>query len=252
MRNEITSRENAIIKNVAALVREPAQRRQQGLFVAEGRTILAEAARTPDIIDKVFCLDESMISGIELAENTQVYIVNQSVLEKISDVKTPQGIVFTCHANRRGELRGTRILALENIADPGNVGTVIRTAEAFGIDTVAFIGACADIYSPKVVRSTMGALLRVNCCFIGLEEFVCGAHDLGLPVYGAALTPQAEPIGGISLGKSAVIIGNEAKGLSPQALDKCDKHVIIPISGIQSLNAAVAAAIFMYEMSSDK
>lgn len=249
MKNEITSRENPVVKQTALLLKDAAERRRQGLFVAEGRVVLAEAAASNAQIDKVFCLDESEIEGIELPRGAQVYTVSRPVLEKLSGVKSPAGVVFTCRVPENGSIRGRRILAVEDLSDPGNMGTIIRTAEAFGMDTVALVGSCVDVFSPKTVRATMGAVLRVNICRTELDDLVARVHDLGLPVYAASLTPDSVAISSVDMSKAAVIIGNEARGLSQQALDKCDKHVIIPISGIQSLNAAVAASVFMYEMS---
>lgn len=249
MSSEITSRENPIVKWVVSLQKSGAARRREGVFVAEGPVVLREAAAAHSDIDRIFVTDGSYLDGIEVPPGAEVYRVSLSVMEKISQVKNSQGVAFTCRMPKNGELRGKRILALENLSDPGNMGTVIRTAEAFGIDTLVTVGNCVDVYSPKVVRAAMGALLRVNMCSLTLEELASGVRALGLPLYGAALRDDAVSIRDVPLSAAAIMIGNEASGLSDEALDKCDKNVIIPISGIQSLNAAVAASLFMYEMS---
>jgi len=252
MKAEITSRDNPLVKRVAGLVKSRAERKKQGFFVAEGPVVLKEALESGANIDKVFYTDEGLIENICIPENVKLYSVTGPVMEKLSGVESPQGVLFTCALPRPGKLRGRKIIALENVSDPGNIGTIVRTAEAFGIDSLVFIGSCADVYSPKVVRAAMGAVLRVNMCFMGLDEFFEGAQNLSVPVLGAALTGSARPINEVSLVPSAVMIGNEARGLSKEALDKCEKHVIIPITGIQSLNAAVASSIFMYKMSEAK
>lgn len=248
--NKITSRENPIVKSVVRLIKSKDERQHSGLFVCEGSVMLNEAVACGASIDKVF-----VSSGIKLPQlpfETEIYEINEAVLEKISGVKSPQGIVFTCRIPENALVSGERVIALENVSDPGNVGTVIRTADAFGIDCVVLIGSCADLYSPKTVRSTMGSVFRVKTCAMELEEFFGAMSGLELPVYAAALSEKAVSIKDVNLLKSAVMIGNEASGLSGAALDKCRKHVIIPISGIQSLNAAIAASIFMFEMSAHK
>ncbi len=247
MKNKITARDNPVIKNTAKLLKSREERHTQGLFLCEGAVMLEEAVRSGARIDKVF-VREGMTLPVE-PEGAEIYEVSAGVLEKLSDVKTPQGIVFTVAIPRDKQLQGRHVLALENLQDPGNVGTAIRTAEAFGMDSIALVGNVADVYSPKTVRSTMGSIFRLNICAMDADAFFAQAQALELPVYAAALTDKAVPIGSVSFEKAAVMIGNEANGLSEKALDKCDKHVIIPINGIQSLNAAVAAAVFMYEMS---
>lgn len=249
MSTEITSRENPLVKWASALQKSREARYKEGVFVAEGPVVLREAAAAGANIGKVFVTDDAFLENISLPAGAEVYKVSSPVMEKISQVKNSQGVAFTCRMPKNGLLKGPKILALENLSDPGNMGTVIRTAEAFGIDTLVTVGSCVDVYSPKVVRAAMGAVLRVNICSMTLEELADGVKALGLPLYGAALCDDAVEIGGVSLSPAAVMIGNEASGLSRVALDKCGKNVIIPISGIQSLNAAVAAAIFMYEMS---
>ncbi|MBR4875654.1 MAG: RNA methyltransferase [Clostridia bacterium] len=250
MKNKITARENPIIKNTAKLLKSREERHTQGLFLCEGAVMLEEAVRSGAKIDKVF-YREGITLPVEPV-GAEIYEVSSGVLEKLSDVKTPQGIVFTVAIPKDKQLRGPHVLAVENLQDPGNVGTVVRTAEAFGIDSVALVGNVADLYSPKTVRSTMGSIFRLNICSYETDAFFEAAKVLELPVYAAALTDTAVPIGTVSFEKAAVMIGNEANGLSEKALDKCDKHVIIPINGIQSLNAAVAASIFMYEMSQSR
>lgn len=246
---EITSRENPLVKWVVSLQKSGAKRRQEGVFAAEGPVVLREALAARAAVDKIFVTDGAFLESAVIPKETEVYMVSPPVMEKMSQVKTSQGVVFTCHMPKNGVLRGPKIMALENLSDPGNMGTIIRTAEAFGIDTLALVGSYVDVFSPKVVRAAMGAVLRVNICSLTLDELEEGVKSLGLPLYGAALRDDAVGIKDVSLSSSAVMIGNEASGLSQAALDKCVKNVIIPISGIQSLNAAVASAIFMFEMS---
>jgi TrmH family RNA methyltransferase len=128
------------------------------------------------------------------------------------------------------------------------VGTVLRSANAFGIPLVAFLGDCADLYNPKAVRATMGAIFRqrvVQTDLTGLKDLLA---QWNLPLYGAALSDTAADIRSVALQRSAVAVGNEGKGLSPELLGLCDGHIIIPMApGSESLNAAAAASICIWE-----
>jgi TrmH family RNA methyltransferase len=140
-------------------------------------------------------------------------------------------------------------IVLENVQDPGNVGTVIRTANAFRIDAVILTGACADLYQPKTVRATMGAIFRQKVLRIEREYLGDFLRDQGLPLYGAALSDQAQDLRGLPLQHVAVAIGSEGQGLSRELLALCDGELIIPMNpDSESLNAAVAASIVMWEM----
>ena len=138
---------------------------------------------------------------------------------------------------------------LEGVQDPGNVGTVIRTANALGMDAVALTGACADLYSPKTVRAAMGALFRQPVLTCTTDELMQLLHARGLKLYGAALTDAAQDLRHVPLSPAAVAIGSEGRGLSAQLLAQCDGQIIIPMQpGAESLNAAVAAAVVMWEI----
>ena len=138
---------------------------------------------------------------------------------------------------------------LEGVQDPGNVGTVIRTANALGMDAVVLTGACADLYGPKTVRAAMGALLRQPVLTCTLDELMQLLRANGLKLYGAALTDTAQDLRCVPLTPAAVAIGSEGRGLSAQLLAQCDGQIIIPMQpGAESLNAAVAAAVVMWEI----
>ena len=141
----------------------------------------------------------------------------------------------------------SRIIVMDGVQDPGNVGTIIRTAEAFGFDGAVLLGACADVYSPKTLRASMGSALRFPfvCCAAEELRSVLG----GFTVYAAMLDSSAAALGEIAFAeRSAVIIGSEGRGVSPEAAAVCDEKLYIPISGAESLNAAGAAAVIMWEL----
>ena len=139
---------------------------------------------------------------------------------------------------------------LETVQDPGNVGTVIRTANAFGIDAVILTGDCADLYNPKTVRSTMGAIFRQRVLTLEAAELKALLEKNSLPMYGAALHQNSALITDVSLKNAAAAVGSEGRGLSGEVLAMCDKTVFIPMQpDSESLNAAVAASVIMWEMS---
>ena len=141
------------------------------------------------------------------------------------------------------------ILALEGLQDPGNVGTVLRTADAFGIGLVVLLEGCADLYAPKTVRASMGAVFRQPAVQMSGEGFAAFCRMRQLPLYAAALSEKAKDLRTLSLKHCAVAIGSEGRGLSRALRACCDGELIIPMSGAaESLNAAVASAIIMWEM----
>lgn len=154
---------------------------------------------------------------------------------------------MTMPEERTGDIR--RAVLLENVQDPGNVGTVIRTAAALGVDTVILCGACADVYSPKTARATMGAIFRERIIHLDIDSAAELLHGCGMSLYGAALSERAADIRTTDLKNAAVAIGSEGRGLSRELLALCDGELIIPMTrGSESLNAAAAASVVMWEM----
>ncbi len=140
-------------------------------------------------------------------------------------------------------------MVLENVQDPGNVGTVLRTAAALGTELVILTGECADPWNPKTVRAAMGALFRQPLLQLSRAELAKRLREWELPLYGAALSPESADVRTVSLHRAAVAVGNEGNGLSEALLDMCEKKIIIPMTpGSESLNAAVAASLLMWEM----
>ena len=243
----ITSRENPQIKQICALTSAAKKRRKEGLFVCEGFTLLEEALRRGLEPRAVYCLDSQAHRLPKL--NCPCALVNQSVLEKMSDVPAPQGVVFTLPLPETGKvLTGSRFLALDSLRDPGNMGTILRTADAFGLDGVILLGDCVDVYSPKVVRSAMGSLFSTRLYAVTAEELKSQLDGMDIPLYAATLAADSRPVTQLDLKRSCVIIGNEAHGVSAETIACCTGSVIVPIQSAESLNAGVAAGILMWEM----
>lgn len=243
----ITSRENPQVKQVCGLMASGKKRRQEGLFVCEGFTMLEEALRRGLLPQRVFCLEgrENRLPPV----NCPVCLVTPPVLEKLSGVPSPQGVVFTLPLpEKSGPLAGERFLALDSLRDPGNLGTILRTADAFGLDGVILLGSCADPYSPKVVRSAMGSLFSVPLYAREPRALARELESISVPLYAAALDKASLPVTSRDLKRACLVVGNEAHGVSPETLALCAGSVIIPIQRAESLNAGVAAGILMWEM----
>ena len=243
----ITSRENPQIKQICGLLSSSRRRRKEGLFVCEGFTLLEEALRRGVEPRAVYCLEDQAHRLPDL--NCPCALVSRPVLEKLSDVPAPQGVVFLLPLPPAEEcLSGSRFLALDSLRDPGNMGTILRTADAFGLDGVILLGDCVDVYSPKVVRSAMGSLFSTRLYAMTAPQLRQQLDHLSVPLYAAALWPDSRPVTGLDLKRSCVVIGNEAHGVSDETAACCAGSVIIPIQSAESLNAGVAAGILMWEM----
>ena len=246
----ITSKANPLLSRVRKLNGKRSFRREEGAFAAEGPKLLAEALRWGAQLEAVICAPGVPLP--ELPAQVRVVEVPDNLLHSIADTESPQGIVFICRGKpltMPGELEGTRWLVLDGVQDPGNVGTVWRTADAFGADGLILCNGCADPWNPKTVRATMGAVFRLPVYESTLEEAAEKLARAGIPLYATALREDTEDVRGISLEKAAVIIGSEGRGVSQEALDRCQKTVKIPMrSRCESLNAAVAASVALWEM----
>ena len=245
---KITSRKNAYIRHVRALAAEGAYRREQGQYLCDGIKTLREALRDGARIVSVLWKEEAReIDGLSGCEQ---YVAPEDLFDYASPMKNSPGPLFAVAirgCGKPGKLRNA--LILEGVQDPGNVGTVIRTANALGIDAVILTGGCADRYHPKTVRATMGAIFRQNVIEMDREYLGGFLHDQGLPLYGAALSEKAADIRALSLSHSAVAIGSEGSGLSAELLQLCGGELIIPMRpDSESLNAAAAATVVMWEM----
>lgn len=244
----ITSRKNPYIQRLRALGRERSFRREAGEFLCDGRKLLAEAVQCGAEITGVLWCDTP---DTELPAEVRQYSAPKELLQYASAMENSPGPLFTVRIRETEPARTPeRILVLENLQDPGNVGTVLRTAAAFRSDLVVLCGSCADPYNPKCVRASMGAIFRQRFAEWKLEELCTRLRDWGVPLYGAALHREAVDIRALPLQKAAVAVGNEGNGLTEELLARCEKRLIIPMDpNSESLNAAVAASVILWEMS---
>jgi TrmH family RNA methyltransferase len=247
----ITSRKNSLILRLRALAADAAFRRAEGEYLCDGYKLLDEAL---DKGAEIHCvLWKEKRGDVLLPAAVREYSAPEALFDYASPMKNSPGPLFTVAIPPEPEKAFTRAILLENVQDPGNVGTVIRTAAAMGIETVLLAGACADVYSPKTARAAMGAVFREKIIRCTAAEARKLAERNGLKLYSAALSDRAADIRTLNLAKAVVAVGSEGQGLSRELLALCDGELIIPMSpGSESLNAAVAAAVILWEMVRDR
>lgn len=242
----ITSRKNPLMQQVKKLFSSRKEREQAGLFASDGTKLLQEAVRFYPGLQTVILSD-----GVEaeVPEHVQLVRVPADVMESISPMASPQGAVFLCRLPQRQPLvAGCPMLLLDGIQDPGNLGTILRTADALKVPVVLMEG-CADPYSHKVVRSSMGAVLRNQPLTSTWEEVKQVLMEKHIPVAVTALSDRAVDIRQADLSKMAVVIGSEGQGVRKQIMESADAELIIPMNpNCESLNAAVAASIVLWQM----
>lgn len=246
MEERITSRKNPLLQQVRRLLASRKDRVKEGLFVADGTKLLAEAVRWWTGLETVILSD-----GIQaqVPEHVRVVRVPEDVMESISPMQTPQGALFICRLPEKTAFEPKPgMLLLDGIQDPGNIGTILRTADALDIPVVLLEG-CADPYSHKVVRSSMGAAFRVPVVQTDWQTAQAACRKAGIPVAVTALSDRAQDLRKADLRSMAVVIGSEGQGVRPQILENAQQELIIPMNPhCESLNAAIAAAIVMWQM----
>ncbi|MBR3704858.1 MAG: RNA methyltransferase [Oscillospiraceae bacterium] len=249
MTEYITGRSNPLMTHIRKLVSSRAYRREQGEYVGDGVKLLEEAVKWNVPLSAVVYTRGTALPPVDDA--VRMVEVPEDLMRSISPMETPQGALFVARMGGNTlpqVLPGRRYLAMEGVQDPGNVGTILRTADAYEADGVILLEGCADLYNPKTVRSTMGALFRVNAWSTTLSELRDVLHRSGLPLLGAALREDTVDAREADLRHAVILIGSEGKGLSEVALDACDKTIRIPMSArCESLNAAIAASTLLWE-----
>lgn len=247
---EITGKRNDKVSHMRKLASSAEYRRECGDFFADGEKLLREAVMWGITLCDVFFAGEEPKN---MPEGTRLFKVSREMIEYISPMKTPQNVLFSAKIPQKsGKTKLAGAVILENMQDPGNVGTMIRSANAFGIGSVLLLGACADPWSPKTIRASMGAVFREHILAVTYDD-VRDMKISGAKLYGAALGEKSADLRKCDLRDAAVAIGNEGNGLTQELLSLCDGEIVIPMnSQCESLNAAAAAAVIMWEMTRDR
>lgn len=251
----ITSTSNPKVKELEGLVKKAKNRRLADVFIVEGIRMVQEIPERA--LKKIYASEsfEKAHPDLETRFHVPVEILSDKVFKAVSDTQTPQGIlgiVKQKHYTLKDLLdkhKNPLFLVLESIQDPGNLGTMIRMAEGAGAAGIIMNSQTADIYNPKVVRSTMGSIFRVP--YFYTEDLMATLGTLkakGVHLYAAHLKGEHYYFQEDFKGAAAILIGNEAAGLSDEIADTADTYIKIPMDGkVESLNAAMAATILMYE-----
>lgn len=246
----ITSRQNPLMTHLRKLASSRSYRKKSGEYLCDGTKLLAEALKWgAEVKTAVFS------EGVDippLPDGVRAVRVSEELMRAVSPMETPQGALFTValpEVQLPETLSGKHYLVLDGVQDPGNVGTILRTADAFDCDGVFLVNACADLYNPKTARATMGAIFRCEAYTVTAEELFALLRKSGVPLYGTALRDDTVPLAEANLARAAVAIGSEGRGLSQQVLDECAKTLKIPMNPrCESLNAAIAATVVLWEM----
>ena len=249
MAERITSRTNALMVHIRKLGSSRAHRREAGEYLGDGVKLLEEAVRWGASLTAV--VHTADVPLPELGPAVRVAEVPVELMRSISPMETPQGVLFLARQPSQEppeRLSGRRYLALEGVQDPGNVGTILRTADAFGADGLFLLPGCADPFGPKAVRASMGAVFRLPVWSCSLPQLQQSAAQAGLPLLGAALRADTRDVRQADLAHGVALVGSEGRGLSEQALSACQYTVRIPMEGrCESLNAAAAADVLLWE-----
>lgn len=245
----ITSRQNPLCTHIRKLAASASYRRQKSEFLCDSPKLLEEALLRRADLHTVVCTADAALPPIPAG--VRQVTVPDDVMKTLSPAQTPQGVLSVCGLPDRTlpeKLTGKRYVVLDGVQDPGNVGTILRTADAFSADGLLLVNACADLYNPKTVRATMGAVFRcpVWTCDVPALRTLLAASEL--PLYGAALRADTADARTVDYSRCAIAIGSEGRGLSRELLASCDRTVLIPMRAhCESLNAAIAAAVLLWE-----
>lgn len=244
----LTSRQNPLCAHLRKLTAQRSYRRKSGEYLADGEKLWQEAVKWHAPVKQLITTPEVEVA---LPDGVKHIRVSPELMAYLSPMESPQGFLFTLELPRAEAptLDGKRYIALDGLQDPGNVGTIWRTADALGADGVILLNHCADPYNHKTVRAAMGASFRLPAWEMELEELIPLLRARDLPLYATALREDSLPMGQVDLSQGVVVIGNEGHGVSDDVLERCDSTFIIPMRArCESLNAAAAATVVLWEM----
>lgn len=251
----ITSTSNPQVKKLLQLQKKSKARDEENVFLVEGLRMFAEIPK--ERVEKVY-ISESLYNRKKLDLNLHEFpyeILSEHVFSHVSDTKTPQGILSVIRRKKYDidellKLENPHFIVLDNLQDPGNMGTILRTAEAAGVDAVFMSKDCVDIYNPKTIRSTMGSIYRMPFVHVdSIPELLQIFRENGIKSYAAHLEGENFYDEEKYQCGTAILIGNEGNGLREEVTKNADILVKIPMQGqVESLNAAIAASVLMFEV----
>lgn len=254
---QITSKDNPGVKLYRKLLSGKKYRRETGLFPLEGIRLVRDAVKESTELHSVFvteaCMDRLSQQGVAL-DFPRTFVISEELAAYMADTDNTQGIFAVCRIADKPDFSdiitsGGKYILLHSVQDPGNLGTIVRTADAVGVNAVFLVGCC-DLYNPKVVRSTMGSIFRLNVSETDFDEVFPLFKQRGVLTYAAVVGENAVSVADCDFSRGgAVLIGNEGNGLPKEISELCDVRLTIKMHGrVNSLNAAMAAGIIMWEL----
>lgn len=247
----IESTQNALVKHWKKLVTTRKEREKTGEFIVEGFHLVEEALKNKDQIVQMIVREGVDLPLLWATDDVMIVEVTETIAKELAETETSQGVFAHCkqvEVDSEAKENWKKVLLVDAVQDPGNIGTMIRTADAAGIDGVVLGKGCADAYNPKTLRSAQGSHFHIPVIRGELAEWMEDLQARGVKVYGTALQNAIEYTNVEHSESFALIVGNEGSGIHPQLLDKTDQNVIIPIFGrAESLNVAVATGILLYQ-----
>ena len=234
----ITSKDNQKIKYINKL-KDKKFRDSEDKFLVETLNLIEEASKSGLLLEVYTTLDSLEVS-------CPVYQVSSFVMDKIKSINTSK-VVGVCKRKESKDL-GNKLLLLDGIQDPGNLGTIIRSSVAFGIDTIVLSNNSCDLYNDKVIRATEGAIFKINIVRDNLEDIIFKIKEKNIDIYGTDVSDGID-VASIKKDKFAIVMGNEGNGISEKVKKLLDKNIYIKTKQVESLNVAVATSIILYELS---
>ncbi len=255
---EINSKNNEIIKDLVKIREQSKFRRDKSLFYVEGERIISDSPI--NLIDKLFVVKDKVdyyMNLINKFDNDKIYVLSNQVFDKIKDTVNSQGIIALVKYNLINNLNDDILknidncLLLDNVNDPGNLGTIIRLSEASNISLIILANNCCDIYNTKVIRSCMSSIFRTNIYISkNIMSDISLLKSYSYNIYATVLDKSSVKYSDISYNnKNIIVLGNEANGICKEIIDSSDKKIYIPMCGkIESLNVSIAATAICYEI----
>ena len=237
----ITSLDNKKVKEVVKL-QSKKYRDEVDLFVVETEHLVEEATKS-GIVKDLFLVED------EFVDRDDIYFVTNDIMKKMSSMECPSNVLAVCKKNNSNEIIGNKILLLDGVQDPGNLGTIIRSSVAFGVTTIILSKDTVDLYNPKVIRASEGMFCHINIITMDLEDAIDNIKKLGINVYGTNVVNGSDVRDIKDTDSFALVMGNEGNGVKTYIQELCDKNLYIPMSGkCESLNVGVACSILLYEL----
>ena len=240
----ITSLDNDRIKGYIKL-KDRKNRKKTNTFIVEGMHSVLEAYKKGMVVELILKED------ISLPLDVPYVYVTEEIIKKISDAVSPPDVLALCKMANDNVVLGEKILLLDGIQDPGNLGTIIRSAVAFNVDTICLSPDTVDIYNPQVLRSTQGMIFHTNIIIKSLKEIISMLKEREIPIYGTRVDYgiDVSTLREKDRKKYALVMGNEGNGVSEEILDMCDEYIYISMNpDVESLNVGVATSIILYEL----